>query len=326
MDGKIALEEHWAVDETLHIAGQPVGAGAWWEEMRRQLVEFRHRRLAEMDSNGIELTILGLNTPALQAILDPSEAADVARRANDTLATEVVLNPGRFAGFAGLPMQDPEAAALELTRCVTELGFKGAMVNCFTQKDVPDSAVYYDLPEFRPFWATVAELDVPFYLHPRLTIPSRATTYEGHRWLYSPVWDFGSETATQALRLIGSGLFDEFPRLQIVLGHLGERIPFDMWRIDNLIDHLPEGYPAKKRVSEYMRQNFHLTTSGQFHDTPFHCALAGMGAARLMFSIDYPYEEMATAAAWFDNTRLSDADRLRIGRTNAIELFKLDLA
>lgn len=326
MDGKIALEEHWAVDETLRIAGQPVGAGALWDEMRRRLVEFRDQRLAEMDANGIELTILGLNTPALQAILDPAEAADIARRANDTLAAEVALNPGRFAGFAGLPMQDPEAAALELTRCITELGFKGAMVNCFTQKDVPDSAVYYDLPEFRPFWATVAELDVPFYLHPRLTIPSRATTYEGHRWLYSPVWDFGSETATQALRLIGSGLFDEFPRLQIVLGHLGERIPFDMWRIDNLIDHLPGGYPAKKRVSEYMRQNFHLTTSGQFHDTPFHCALAGMGAARLMFSIDYPYEEMATAAAWFDNTRLSDADRLRIGRTNAIELFKLDLA
>lgn len=326
MDGKIALEEHWAVDETLHIAGQPIGAGAWWDELRRLLVEFRDRRLAGMDANGIEFAILGLNSPALQAILDPAEAADVARRANDTLAAEVALNPGRFAGFAGLPMQDPEAAALELTRCVTELGFKGAMVNCFTQKDVPDSAVYYDLPEFRPFWATVAELDVPLYLHPRLTIPSRAASYQGHRWLHSPAWDFGSETATQALRLIGSGLFDEFPRLQVVLGHLGERIPFDMWRIDNLMDKMPVSYPAKKRVSEYMRQNFHLTTSGQFHDTPFHCALAEMGAARLMFSVDYPYEEMAPAAAWFDNTELSDADRLRIGRTNAIELFKLDLA
>ena len=326
MDGKIALEEHWSVDETLQIAGQPVRTGARWEELCRLLVEFRAQRLDGMDANGIELAILGLNSPALQAILDPAEAADVARRANDTLATEVALNPGRFAGFAGLPMQDPEAAALELTRCVTELGFKGAMVNCFTQKDVPDSAVYYDLPEFRPFWATVAELDVPFYLHPRLTIPSRTTTYEGHRWLYSQAWDFGSETAIQALRLIGSGLFDEFPRLQVVLGHLGERIPFDMWRIDNLMEKTPVSYPAKKRVSEYMRQNFHLTTSGQFHDAPFQCALAEMGAARLMFSVDYPYEEMAPAAAWFDNTKLSDADRLRIGRTNAIELFKLDLA
>jgi 2,3-dihydroxybenzoate decarboxylase len=326
MDGKIALEEHWAVDETLQIAGQPIRAGARWDELCRLLVEFRAQRLADMDANGIELAILGLNSPALQAILNPAEAADVARRANDILAAEIALTPNRFAGFAGLPMQDPEAAALELTRCVTELGFKGAMVNCFTQKDVPDSAVYYDLPEFRPFWATVAELDVPFYLHPRLTIPSRTTTYEGHRWLYSQAWDFGSETAIQALRLIGSGLFDEFPRLQVVLGHLGERIPFDMWRIDNLMEKTPVSYPAKKRVSEYMRQNFHLTTSGQFHDAPFQCALAEMGAARLMFSVDYPYEEMAPAAAWFDNTKLSDADRLRIGRTNAIELFKLDLA
>ena len=325
MDGKIALEEHWAVEETLTIAGQPVRAGAWWDELCGLLVEFRDKRLAGMDENGIEFVILGLNSPALQAILDPAEAVEVARRSNDTLAAEVAHNPGRFAGFAGLPMQDPEAAARELTRCVTELGFKGAMANCFTQRDVADSAVYYELPEFRPFWATVAELEVPFYLHPRLTIPSQTASYEGHRWLFSPVWDFGSETATQALRLIGSGLFDEYPRLQIVLGHLGERLPFDMWRIDNLMDHMPERYPAAKKVSEYLRQNFHMTTSGQFHDTPFHCALTEMGAARLMFSVDYPYEEMGPAAQWFDNTELSDADRRRIGRTNAIELFNLDL-
>ena len=208
MDGKIALEEHWAIDETLHIAGQPIGAGAFWDETRRLLTDFRGKRLAGMDANGIELAILGLNSPALQAILDPAEAAEVARRANDTLAAEIAHTPHRFAGFAGLPMQDPDAAARELTRCVTELGFKGAMVNCFTQRHVPDSAISYDLPEFRPFWATVAKLDVPLYLHPRLTIPSRALAYEGHRWLYSPVWDFGSETATQALRLIDSGLFD----------------------------------------------------------------------------------------------------------------------
>jgi gamma-resorcylate decarboxylase len=325
MDGKIALEEHWAIDETLNIAGQPIGAGAYWEQTRRLLVDFRSRRLGEMDAHGIAFAILGLNSPGLQAILDPVEAAALARRANDTLAAEIAHNPDRFAGFAGLPMQDPDAAARELTRCVTELGFKGAMCNCFTQRQVPDSAIYYDLPEFRPFWATVAALGVPFYLHPRVTIPSRAKTYEGHRWLYSPVWDFGSETATQALRLIGSGLFDEFPSLQIVLGHLGERIPFDLWRIDNLTSKLPVQLPAKKKVSEYFRNNFHLTTSGQFHDTPFHCALAEMGVGRIMFSVDYPYEEMAPAAAWFDKTELPEGDRVRIGRTNAIRLFKLDL-
>jgi gamma-resorcylate decarboxylase len=321
MDGKIALEEHWAIDETLNIAGQPIGAG----DMRRLLVDFRDRRLTDMDTNGIELAILGLNSPALQAILVPAKAANAAHRTNNILADEIAHNPRRFAGFAGLPMQDPEAAARELTRCVTDLGFKGAMVNCFTQRQMPDSAIYFDLPEFRPFWATVAELDVPIYLHPRLTIPSRAKSYEGHPWLYSQVWDFGSETALQALRLIGSGLFDEFPNMQIVLGHLGERIPFDMWRIDNLMNKVPVKHSAKKPVSHYMRNNFHLTTSGQSHDTPFHCALAEMGPLRIMFSVDYPFEEMAPAAAWFDNTALSDADRIQIGRTNAITLFKLSL-
>lgn len=278
-----------------------------------------------MDAAGIELAILGLSSPALQGVLNPADAVELARRANDTLAEEVARTPRRFAGFAGLPMQDPEAAARELTRCVKELGFKGAMVNCFTQRREADTAVYYDLPEFRPFWATVAALDVPFYLHPRLNIPSRAESYEGHRWLHSPIWDFGSETGTQALRLIGSGLFDEFPSLQLVLGHLGERIPYDLWRIDNLIGTMKMQTPFKEPVSNYMRHNVHLTTSGQFNDAAFHCALSAVGAARIMFSVDYPYEEMEHAADWFDGTNLSDADRRRVGRTNAVELFKLDL-
>jgi len=319
MHGKIALEEHWVIDGAFDIASH-FGTADW-----RLSVDSRDRRLTDMDTNGIELAILGLNSPALQAILDSAEAANVARKANDILADEIARNFRRFAGFAGLPMQNPEEASRELTRCVTELGFKGAMVNCFTQRQVPVSAVYFDLPEFRPFWATVAKLDVPFYLHPRLTIPSRAKSYEGHSWLYSPAWDFGSETALQALRLIGSGLFDEFPNLQIVLGHLGERIPFDMRRIDNLMKILPVKHSAKKPVSHYMRNNFHVTTSGQFHDAPFHCALAEMGPARIMFSVDYPFEEMAAAATWFDNTTLSDTDRIQIGRTNAIKLFKLSL-
>jgi len=325
MQGKIALEEHWAVEETVTVSGQPVGKSAYWDEVQRRLFEFRDDRLRGMDENGIEFAILGLTSPALQGVLDAAEAAEIATITNDRLAEEVAANPDRFGGFAGLPMQDPDAAARELTRCVRELGFKGAMVNCFTQRDVADSAVFYDLPEFRPFWATVAELGVPFYLHPRLTIPSQAASYEGQRWLYSPAWDFGSETATQALRLMGSGLFDEFPSVQLVLGHLGERIPFDMWRIDNLVAKMPVSHSARRTISDYMRTNVHLTTSGQFDDVAFHCALAAVGAERLMFSVDYPYEEMAPAAAWFDNTELSEADRLRIGRTNAIELFGLDL-
>ena len=323
MDGKIALEEHWAIGETIDITGQPVRAGPVWDELRRLLVEFRDERLASMDANGIGFVILGLNSPALQAVLDPAEAVEIAHRANDTLANEIAHNSNRFAGFAGLPMQDPEAAARELARCVKELGFKGAMANCFTQRDVADSAIYYDLPEFRPFWATVAELHVPFYLHPRLTIPSRAKAYEGHSWLYSPAWDFGSETATQALRLIGSGLFDEFPGLQIVLGHLGERIPFDMWRIDARVKVMPFDYPCARPVSAYLRENFHITTSGFFSDPAMLCCLQEMGADRIMFAIDYPFVPNDPGPVWMERLMLNEEDKDKILHGNAEKLLKL---
>ena len=159
-----------------------------------------------MDAHGIELTILSLNAPAVQAILDPAEAIATAAKANDIMAGEIAKRPDRFAGFAALPMQDPDQAIRELTRCVKELGFKGALVNGFTQKDVPDSQVYFDLPEYRPFWAAVAALDVPFYLHPRTQIATRSQSYDGHPWLFSAAWGFSRETSIHALRLIGSGL------------------------------------------------------------------------------------------------------------------------
>ena len=122
-------------------------------------------------------------------------------------------------------MQDPEAAARELERCVKELGFRGALVNGFSQVGDADTAVYYDLPQYRPFWAMVERLDVPFYLHPRNPLPRDAKIYEGHPWLLGPIWAFGQETAVHALRLMGSGLFDAHPRLQIILGHMGENLP-----------------------------------------------------------------------------------------------------
>lgn len=326
MDGLIAFEEHWAIEETLGAFGEAADPEGRWRETRRRLLDVHDLRLAEMDRHGIEMTILSLNSPAVQGVFDVADAIEMARRANDRLAEEIARRPDRFAGFAALPMQDVEAATAELTRCVRDLGFKGAMVNGFTQKEVPDSAIYYDIPEYRPFWSAVHDLDVPFYLHPRRNIPSRAYAYDGHPWLLSPAWDFAVQTADHTIRLICSGLFDEFPGLRMILGHLGERLPFDMWRIDHLMRHVPGGIPAKRPVGDYLRSNFHLTTSGQFHDPPFRCALAEMGVDRILFSIDYPFEEFADAASWFEGTDLSDEDRRKIGRANAIELFKLDLS
>jgi 2,3-dihydroxybenzoate decarboxylase len=325
MQGKIAFEEHFSLPETLDDSRGFAGGSARWEDFQRQVLDIDEERLRLMDKNGIGYTILSLNAPAVQAILDTQRAIDVSRRANDRIAEAVRKHPQQFGGFAALPMQDPDAAAKELTRCVKELGFKGALVNGFTQKDVADSAIYYDIPAYRDFWSVVQDLDVPFYLHPRTQIPSRAQAYAGHPWLMSSPWGFAVETSIHALRLCGSGLFDQFPRLKLILGHLGEHIPYDLWRIDARMRFSPRGYTGQRYLGEYFKDHFHVTTSGNFCDASFQCCVEVMGVDRMLFSADYPFETMEDAATWFDNTPMDEADRLKIGRTNAIDLFKLQL-
>jgi 2,3-dihydroxybenzoate decarboxylase len=324
--GKIAFEEHMALQETLEDSRTFAGGSADWNDFARRILDIDQERLEGMERNGIEYTILSLNAPAVQAILDTQQAIDVSRRANDHMAQAVLKHPRHFGAFAALPMQDPDAAARELTRCVKELGFKGALVNGFTQKEVADSAIYYDIPAYRDFWSVVSELDVPFYLHPRTQIKSRAQAYEGHPWLMSSPWGFAVETSIHALRLCGSGLFEQFPNLKIIVGHLGEHIPYDLWRIDARMKFSPRGYTGKRYLGEYFKENFWITTSGNFCDATFKCCLDVMGVDRVLFSADFPFETMEDAANWFDTTPLSDQERRRIGRTNAIDLFKLDLS
>lgn len=325
MKGKIAFEEHMSLPETLEDSRTFAGGSANWEDFARQILDVGSERLDRMDSSGIEYAILSLNAPAIQAILDTRQAIDISRRANDRIAEAVAKHPTRFGGFAALPMQDADAAAEELTRCVRDLGFKGALVNGFTQKDHADSAFYYDIAEYRGFWSVVSSLDVPFYLHPRMQIPARAQPYAGHPWLMSSPWGFAVETSIHALRLCGSGLFDEFPNLRIILGHLGEHIPYDLWRIDARMRFSPRGYTGRRYLGDYFRDHFYITTSGNFCDATLRCCLEVMGSDRLLFSSDYPFETMEDAANWFDAAPLSTTDRLRIGRRNAIELFRLPL-
>jgi 2,3-dihydroxybenzoate decarboxylase len=323
MQGKVTLEDHFAVEETLGDS-QPFGAHVW-PELRHRLLDFQDQRLRLMDASGVEIMVVSLNAPAIQAIPDAREAAEAARRANDVLAAEVARRPDRFVGIAALAMQDPEIATRELERCVTQLGFKGALVNGFSQVATPDTSVYYDLPQYRPFWSEVERLGVPFYLHPRNPLPGAIPGYEGHPWLIGPTWGFAAETAVHALRLIGSGLFDAHPRLQIILGHLGEGLPYYLWRIDNRNNWMkaPHKYAARKRVVDYVRANFHLTTSGHYSTPALMNAIAELGVDRVMFSVDYPFEDISDAASWFDNAPLSDDDRRKIGRTNALRLFGL---
>jgi 2,3-dihydroxybenzoate decarboxylase len=287
------------------------------------MLDLDDERLREMDAHDIAFAILSLNAPGVQSVHEPGRAIDIARRGNDALAAGIARHPDRYAGFAALPMQDPDAASAELTRAVKELGFKGAMVNGYSQVGDPDTVVYYDDPRYRPFWATIASLNVPFYLHPRDPLPSRVPNYDGHPWLRGASWAFGVETATHALRLMASGLFDTHSGLTAILGHLGEMLPYCIWRFDHRVTKRPRGIPAKRTFTEYMRSNFYVTTSGNFHTPTLVGAITELGADRVLFAVDYPFEECGDAASWFDAADISEGDRLKIGRTNAAQLFRL---
>ena len=328
MQGKLALEEHFAIPETLDDSAGflPRHFGDYWGELKSRLLDMQERRLREMDANGIELMLPSLNAPAVQAIPDRVQAAEIARRANDFLAEQVAKRPDRFQGLAAIPMQDPDVAARELARCARELGFVGALVNGFSQVDDAADATYYDLPQYRPFWAEVERLDLPFYLHPRNPLPQHARIYDGHPWLLGPSWAFAQETAVHALRLMASGLFDAHPKLRIILGHLGEGLPYSIWRVDNRNAWVegPKGYPAKKPLGDYFRENFYITTSGNFRTQALVDAMVEIGADHILFSADWPFENMDHAAKWFDACPISETDRRKIGRRNALRLFKLD--
>lgn len=326
MQGKIGFEEHMGIPETVEETRAYAGDSGVWDEFTQDILDLDDRRLGYMDKAGIEMAILSLNAPAVQAVLDPDEAIELAKKGNDTMAAAVARHPARYLALAALPMQDPKAAGEELKRCVNELGFKGAMVNGFTQRGEPDTALYYDLPEFRDFWSVVSDLNTLFYLHPRMQLDSRMPIYEGHPWLKSAPWGFAVETSIHALRLCGSGLFEDFPNLRIGLGHLGEGIPFGLWRIDARMRFSRRGYRGKKPLGDYFREHFHITISGNYNDAAMRCTMDALGTDQLYYSSDYPFERMQDASDWFDNsTVMTDEERQKIGRENAISLFDLDL-
>lgn len=332
MQGKIALEEHFAIADTLSDAlnfwsGEAYENGVR-QELRARLIDMTDRRLREMDENGIEMTLLSLNAPAVQGVVSASAANDLARRANDYLAEHVAKRPARFQGFAALPMQDPELAANEVERCIRDLGFRGAMVNGYSPIGNAGELTYYDEEAYRPFWRVAEALAAPFYLHPRNPPLSQAQIFNGHDWLMGPAWAFGAQTAAHSLRLIGSGLFDDCPNLQLVLGHMGEGLPSGMWRIDhcNSWMGLPPTHRAKNPVAHYFTRNFYLTVSGNFNTPALINAIQVIGADRVMFATDWPFENIDHAARWFDAAEIDEDNRRRIGRTNANTLFRLGLA
>ncbi len=325
MRGKIAVEEHFVTPE---LKDTIFGSIGWdpdeWEAMATALQETDEVRLADMDAAGIEIAAVSLAAPCIQDIVDPAEATARAAAANDALATAVAAHPDRYVGLAALGLQDPEAAAEELERCVTELGFRGALANGYSSVGDLDTAAYYDEPRYEVFWERVAALGVPFYLHPRNPLPG-SRYYQGREALLGPTWAFTVETASHCLRMMVAGLFDRHPELTIVIGHMGELLPFAVARTEQRLSHIPT-MKLERGPQEILRESFFITTSGNFHTPSLLGAMLQVGADRILFAADYPFERTAEAAAWFDAAPISEGDRLKIGRTNAARLLGIDAA
>lgn len=321
----IAVEEHVAlpeVDEYLNGGAEVPGAEP--DVPEELLLPDVERRLREMDACGVAVAILSLVSPGIQAVADVDTAVHAARMANDVLFRDFVgAHPERFAFFASVALQHPEQAATELERAVTQLGARGAMINGFTNVGDADNCRYLDELDYAPFWAKATELGVPVYLHPREPLPDQRRPYEGYPALVSAAWGFGQDTATHAVRLMLSGVFDEHPGLQIILGHLGEGLPNTLPRLEHRLRKEGVRVPARRPVSHYLTHNFLLTTSGHFHTRTLLNAISEVGVDRMLFAIDYPFETMQDGVEWLDSCPLSENDRQKIGYGNATRLFDL---
>ncbi|WP_372348472.1 amidohydrolase family protein [Streptomyces sp. KL116D] len=272
-----------------------------WREASRRLLDVTGERLAEMDAAGLDMQVLSLNAPGIQAESDAGTAVSRAAAVNDLLASVVADHPGRFAGFAALPLQDPQAAAKELERAVSQLGLRGVLVNAHTQ------GRYLDDPALRGVWERLEGLDVPLYLHPANGVGT-PHVIEGHPELVGPMWSWGTETATHFLRLVFGGVFDDFPRARVLLGHMGEGPPYLLWRLDSRWDyHAHHGVElALGRPSEYVRRNLHITTSGVSLGPAPAVRAARTRADHVLFGTDHPFEDMATATAFLRTAPVSE--------------------
>lgn len=314
---KIAIEQHFITHETLRYAGSAHVPPAIWQRFESKLLDFEDMRLAEMDRLGIDVEVLSLNSPGIQGEPDERTAIAAAAASNDELAALVQRHPTRFAGFAALATHNGEAAARELRRAVGELGFKGALVNGPTV-----AGHFLDDAASWPLLAAAEELGVPLYLHPAppLQVPA---IYEGYPSLIGPMWSWGLETATQVLRLVFAGAFDAFPKLQVLLGHMGEGLPYTLWRLDSRYKVTKQPKPLQHLPSEYIARNVAITTSGVASLPPLQCALSAVGADRILFATDYPFEDAAEAVDFMASAPIDETDRAKIFHGNAERLLGL---
>ncbi|KAK3717047.1 hypothetical protein LTR37_006102 [Vermiconidia calcicola] len=325
MKGKVALEEAFCLPRLEEKQ-------KWWaslfaidaEKHTKEIVDIQKIRIEKMDRHGVGYMILSYTAPGVQDIYDASEANAFAVEVNDYIAEQIKDYPDRFGALAQVSLQPlPD----ELRRCVTKYGFLGALVNDTQRNDASgDSMIFYDDPSWDTFWQTCTELGVPFYLHPRNpTGVFMEKLWAPRKWLIGPPLSFAQGVSLHLLGMVTNGVFDRHPKLQVIIGHLGEHIPFDLWRINHWFEDVkkPLGLDCKRTIRDYFQENIWITTSGHFSTPTLKYCVEEITDSRILFSIDYPFESFEDGCNWYDQADLEDGMKRRIGKDNAAKLFKL---
>ena len=337
---RIATEEAWISPELLalyqkmlreHSADDP-GFDSLWShyglgmsercvQARERMLDLGERRIADMDAAGIDMQLLLLTTPGVQ-LFDAATAIALAASSNDQVSQAVKDHPDRFAALAAVAPQAPDAAAKELERCITRLNLKGAVINSHTRGE------YLNDPKFWPIFEAAEALNVPVYIHPN-TPPRDMIAPLLSRGLDGAIYGFAVECGMHLLTLMTSGVFDRFPRLQVVFGHLGEGLPFWMFRLDFMhrAQVSTKRYeclkPLKRKISDYMRENVTYTTSGMASEPAVMFTRSVVGADRVLYAMDYPYQYVPDEVTAMDRLPISDAEKKAFFQTNAESVFKL---
>jgi predicted TIM-barrel fold metal-dependent hydrolase len=318
----IALEEHYASPAFVLGPGRDFGKySQFTAKVIGQLRDVDERRIAEMDAAGLDMQVLSLVSPGVEQ-LDAAASVKIAQESNDFLAEAVRRHPSRLAGFASIPTPAPEQAADELERAVRECGLKGALINGHTRGRYLDDEVFW------PILQRAEELGVPIYIHPTLPPEPVIRTYyagnhppEATARLAGGGYGWHIETAVHVLRIITSGALDRYPRLQLVIGHLGETLPFMLPRLETMVSN--EATKLPRPISAYLRENVYYTISGFNFVPTFLDTLLEVGADRIIFSTDYPFSPTEEAMAFLEHLPASTVEREKIAHGNAERLLRL---
>lgn len=338
---RIATEEAWASPELIRLyrkeiedktIGDPGFHSLWGffsgdsqkaQDHHRRITDLDGERLEDMDNSGIDIAVLSLTSPGVQ-IFEPVEASALSVRFNDELAEGIARHPDRYVGLAAFSPLDSKNASKELERAVKKLGMRGGIMNSHTLGTYLDDEQYWEIFE------AAQALDVPIYLHPQ-TPPANMIEPFLKRGLDAAVYGFACETGLHALRLVVSGLFDRFPKLQIVLGHCGEALPFWLSRIDFMHGHIsvskryPHVHPLKRKASDYLRENFYYTSSGIGWTPPVMYVRDVIGADRMMYAMDYPWQFVSSEVGVLEKMPIGDVGLKQFFEDNARKVFKIDV-